>query len=87
MGIVWGDFTYSPLKELPAVCAQVGGGLLSYLDDVNAETSTSTMLPMRGLLNAPDDLLSPSQPPISLPRAEITAASDRSDYPPNYTEK
>jgi hypothetical protein len=66
---LYGDFTYPPLKESPAVCAQVGRGLLSDLGDVDAETST--MLAMCDLLDAPDELLSPSQPPTSLPGAEI----------------
>lgn len=52
-----GDLTYPPLKELHAVCAQVGRGFLSDLVYSNAETSTNTVLAMRGLLDAPDELL------------------------------
>lgn len=42
-----GDFTY---PQLITVCAQVRCGLLSYLGDVKAETSTNTVSATRGLL-------------------------------------
>jgi hypothetical protein len=70
---LYGDFTSMPLEESPAVCVRVGHGLLSYLGDVNAETaSTNTVLAMLGLLDASNELLSPSRPSTSLPGIEIT---------------
>ena len=55
------DFTYLPLNDPPTFCAQAGRDLLSYLSDItsDADTLTITMLAIRGLLDAPDELLSP----------------------------
>jgi len=77
------DFSHaSPLTEAPAVCTRVGRGFLSYLGDVNAETSsTNTVLAMLGLLDAPNEPLSPFSLPTSPPEAKTTPTYDRSGDP------
>ncbi|KAF8801413.1 hypothetical protein BYT27DRAFT_7174103 [Phlegmacium glaucopus] len=78
----------SPRTEAPAVCTRVGRGLVSFLGDVNAETSsTNTVLAMLGLLDAPNGPLSPSSP-TSPPEAEPTPMDpSKSSLPKTHGNK